>query len=334
MKLYPKNLQAKDLEGSPEYKRLYQAIEGKPFNKKSSIFTGNKDVDFVILQKIDDEDLTNICAVNSYVNDLCKNDIFWRNRLLNKYGFLLGTAEDIIVKYKPKDILWKEYYIWINSAVHGDQFFSYIYADVLHRGDVLKVLEYTYPEIFSDMDEIYELNEDFLNKIEAVHILPSLPLMKLTEKNRVGWLDAFVLEGIELYTKRLLMYVLATFALQQEGEKESRMLGKDKRYTYRLSVLDEKKLDPMQVIKNMMKQMIPYHNSDTEELEEIHENLYEILESFRQHFLEMGINLNRTVYEEEVSRRLKSLGIGFTLLTGIAVAGVILAVSIKNRLSE
>lgn len=48
MKLSPKNLEAKHLNGSPEYQKLFRAITGKVFGKGGR-FTGVKDIDFKIL---------------------------------------------------------------------------------------------------------------------------------------------------------------------------------------------------------------------------------------------------------------------------------------------
>lgn len=50
--------------------------------------TGTKDIDLKILSDLDDRDLLNFCISdpkNKYIKKLCENEIFWRNRLLNKF---------------------------------------------------------------------------------------------------------------------------------------------------------------------------------------------------------------------------------------------------------
>lgn len=37
-------------------------------------FTGNKDIDFIILMKLDDEELRKVGQVNKYLNFLSKDD--------------------------------------------------------------------------------------------------------------------------------------------------------------------------------------------------------------------------------------------------------------------
>ena len=48
--------------------------------------TGYKDSDLIILSKLDDRDLLNICLANKYANRLCNNEDFWRARLIKNYG--------------------------------------------------------------------------------------------------------------------------------------------------------------------------------------------------------------------------------------------------------
>ena len=63
-------------------------------------FTGIKDVDMIILSNLDDRDLLTKCTLNKYVNKLCNDENFWRNRFLAKYGVLPQI-----------DTSWKRYYL-------------------------------------------------------------------------------------------------------------------------------------------------------------------------------------------------------------------------------
>ena len=51
-------------------------------------FTGQKDVDITILNLLEDKDLINMCKTNKYVNSICENDNFWRDRIIKKYNVL------------------------------------------------------------------------------------------------------------------------------------------------------------------------------------------------------------------------------------------------------
>lgn len=73
--------------------------------KKSSVnshFTGNRDVDFLILHLINDKDLLSFSQVNKYTKNLCKNENFWKKRYMkclnNKYP-------------KPEWRSWKRHYL-------------------------------------------------------------------------------------------------------------------------------------------------------------------------------------------------------------------------------
>lgn len=82
--------------------------------------TGNKDVDFVILNKLSDYELGKVCQVNKKVNILCNDDNFWQIRTYQKLG-------KYIEPINPKDRIittWKDYYTsmikHINDFKKGD----------------------------------------------------------------------------------------------------------------------------------------------------------------------------------------------------------------------
>jgi hypothetical protein len=54
-------------------------------SKKHGI-VGIKDVDLLILEKLNDKDLLSFCSVDKYANDLCKNEMFWKRRVFEKFG--------------------------------------------------------------------------------------------------------------------------------------------------------------------------------------------------------------------------------------------------------
>jgi hypothetical protein len=88
---------------SPQNIPVSPVITSDVFQQK---FTGNKDVDMIILSKLNYNQLFNICLINKYVNDLCKNDNLWKNRFRMEYGD--GYGQDLIDS-KPKNLSWFEY---------------------------------------------------------------------------------------------------------------------------------------------------------------------------------------------------------------------------------
>ena len=75
------------------------------------MLTGQKDQDFLIMSKLDDKSLINFClaGVDSYTRSLCRDETFWRNRTLEKYGDLkkYGKLE------KSSHRTWKNLYLTI-----------------------------------------------------------------------------------------------------------------------------------------------------------------------------------------------------------------------------
>lgn len=73
-------------------------------------FTGNKDTDYAILYHLDDYSLSKICRLNSYMKSLCNNDMFWYNKTMKRFSFVLD-GESNIRKFQQGFIHWKAYYI-------------------------------------------------------------------------------------------------------------------------------------------------------------------------------------------------------------------------------
>ena len=89
-----------------------------------NVLTGDKNVDLMILDNLDDKSLLSFCLTNQDANRLCSIDSFWRNRLIRKYG-------NIQIKTGKT---WKQFYLsilkyWdddmneamINAALGGHQ---------------------------------------------------------------------------------------------------------------------------------------------------------------------------------------------------------------------
>ena len=73
-------------------------------------FTQIRDVDLKIFSELDDISLLRVYSVNRNVrNHVCKDENFWRNRFFSKYG----DVATIVVKYKPENRTWKDYYLQV-----------------------------------------------------------------------------------------------------------------------------------------------------------------------------------------------------------------------------
>ncbi len=69
--------------------------------------TGIKNIDFKILNNLDDNSLVKYCSLNKKANKVCNNQIFWMNRILTKYPYL---NIKMVRKYKGNRE-WSDYYI-------------------------------------------------------------------------------------------------------------------------------------------------------------------------------------------------------------------------------
>ena len=76
------------------------------------MLTGLEDLDYIILNNLNDNDLLNIFLTNKYFNSIGNNDNFWLNRIITRFP-LCDTDHDpieIMTKYKNTRT-WSEYYI-------------------------------------------------------------------------------------------------------------------------------------------------------------------------------------------------------------------------------
>ena len=100
--------------------------------------TGNKDVDFMILQKLTDVELGKVCKVNKYVNKLCEDSDFWLNRIVLTFPYL--NNNDVIEFKKFFDFeTYKELYIFLKTfPVEKEMYFA---KKIVERNTVIKLLK-------------------------------------------------------------------------------------------------------------------------------------------------------------------------------------------------
>ena len=103
------------LPGSPSYNALLNRISvmklpkiGEVETFRTQILTGIKDVDAIVLSKLNDRELLSFCLVNKEAATLCKDEMFWQNRFRSKFN-----EKD--AGFKPSDVTWKNYYLQVIS---------------------------------------------------------------------------------------------------------------------------------------------------------------------------------------------------------------------------
>jgi hypothetical protein len=76
--------------------------------------TGNKDVDILIINKLNDYELGKVCQVNRHVRAICNDETFWRIRTYEKFGNLLKEFDIDISKHRKTS--WKDYYMLLSKV--------------------------------------------------------------------------------------------------------------------------------------------------------------------------------------------------------------------------
>ena len=76
--------------------------------EKQIMFSGVKDVDKMILLKLDIESLRNVCQVNKYAAEICNDKNFWRNKIAKDFPlrgkFIWYTPYRDLYKNSPKQL--------------------------------------------------------------------------------------------------------------------------------------------------------------------------------------------------------------------------------------
>jgi hypothetical protein len=81
-----------------------------------------KDVDKKILSELDDQSLLEFCKSNKYGNELCKDELFWKQRFINRFG----RAD------KNTDRSWKDFYL--NVVFYMDKYRNQALARISMKG--------------------------------------------------------------------------------------------------------------------------------------------------------------------------------------------------------
>jgi len=132
-----------------------------------TIFSGNKDIDFLILMQLNDYELSQVFKINKYLNSFCNNKNFWFNRLHKNIETSLNEKIALYLKFsKKKDDINK--YIEIAKEFYGfndnKEFYKFLKNII---GKHLKLYFYVIIYSFSGslfLNSLYEINKDELPK--------------------------------------------------------------------------------------------------------------------------------------------------------------------------
>ena len=72
------------------------------------MLTGIKDLDYKILNELNDVDLTKALQVNKQADNICKDQAFWFNRIIQRFPTI---PIHLFHQYKG-DRSWSDYYIY------------------------------------------------------------------------------------------------------------------------------------------------------------------------------------------------------------------------------
>ena len=104
--------------------------------------TSIKDVDLLIMEKLDDRSLLNLCQTNKNANRICNDENFWRRRSYK-------NLQDVV---KCDNMNWKQYYL-------------YRLSHEIERKEIIPGIMVTI-EIDKNSDYAKQMLEDLKNYIE------------------------------------------------------------------------------------------------------------------------------------------------------------------------
>lgn len=166
--------------------------------QKSSHLTGNQDVDYQILMKLNLKDLIHYCSTNTYINNTCNNKIFWIEKIkgdgLNP-DLLLYTPVILDAWFKSYSILqdatkFASYVLMIYDIelLHVNQHKIRIYGDDAIIYNIIRKLGY---DVI--VQERYEITIVKNNNDEYTFtIYPIMSQFKLTKNQVLNLLTMFI----------------------------------------------------------------------------------------------------------------------------------------------
>lgn len=100
------------------------------------MLTGIKDLDYKILNELDDKSLVRFCETNKEANKYCDNQDYWRNRTFSRFS---NVPPEILIEYKGERS-WSDYYIFDLKRLNADDVEDLEYSLIKGRLDYVIIL--------------------------------------------------------------------------------------------------------------------------------------------------------------------------------------------------
>ena len=179
------------------------------------MLTGIKDLDHIILNKLDDKDLVNVCQTNKKADEICNDQAFWLNRIKTKFPEL---TMDMLNKYK-RGRTWSDYYIKdliqikprsANNAIvngaYGERL-DWIIVGLKNGADINTYLG-NYPLIIAVDTGNLDIVKYLVEHGADIHIVHDFPLRTASEYGYLDIVKYLVEKGanindVDMFTKPL-----------------------------------------------------------------------------------------------------------------------------------
>ena len=151
-------------------------------------FTGNKDTDYLILERLADRDLLSTCSTNRYLRQLCENEQFWRKRYLSKFNLEKGV--------ELPNQSWKKNYL---EAISDPKTYNKnIFSKNSDIDDFLKTIYPTLPRYVNKTIFYEDMKKDILDSIATNDYLPDSYIDDEEEEEMRRGFDLIEVVGIPL----------------------------------------------------------------------------------------------------------------------------------------
>jgi len=127
---------------------------------------GNKDVEFDVLNRLDDESLVAYCQVNHAANNVCNDDRYWKSRVESR----INSPYVDLLKFKGNR-KWHEYYIQDLSSIAMSRLNSFragregrLDQVILYLSDK-NIVPYSVDLDYNDLDDDYYVTYNVIRNV-------------------------------------------------------------------------------------------------------------------------------------------------------------------------
>jgi hypothetical protein len=155
-----------------------------------STFTGIRDIDVEILNRLDDRDLISFCSTDKYAKSICDLETFWQRRTLQTFRKYLSL--ETILNFKNNK-LWIQYYIEIVKILNSENL----------ENEAAKALENKRYDIVELLKRLKHIQVEFVQNVTDDDTYESYYLSRK--------------EG-DLFPKKQGKYIYETYNETEEGQ--------------------------------------------------------------------------------------------------------------------